>query len=308
MDVHGLSSWFALSRSELHALLIEPSFQHAQVAILIWIQQFHHAFMDTLALALSHLGNYSSYLLLSAVLLWLSGPLLYSEIALAATFAMVAADIGKLLLSTARPIGTPGIRSQYVESATGASFPSGHALVAMAVWPRFARYVQPLRLLFWLLPFAIGLSRLYLGVHWPVDVAAGWLIGWWISRMQFGSPQVHTVWLWRGLYWISMLVCLLTLALVPDTRFAVRFGLTLFVCLPFLKGLSPVSSVKQAALRLLIAGPGFALLATAGAMSMALQPVLPYMLAIYTALAAYVFTRFTAWSVKSCTHARRKVI
>ena len=36
---------------------------------------------------------------------------------------------------------------------------------------------MPLMRLLWLLPFAIGYSRLYLGKHYPSDVMGGWLVG-----------------------------------------------------------------------------------------------------------------------------------
>ena len=65
------------------------------------------------------------------------------------------------------------------------SMPSGHALAAatfygLLAWeiarrfPRFGRWPY---LLAALLAFYIGLGRLYLGVHWPTDVLAGWTIG-----------------------------------------------------------------------------------------------------------------------------------
>jgi Membrane-associated phospholipid phosphatase len=57
------------------------------------------------------------------------------------------------------------------------SFPSAHAansaalaLVAMMFWPRLRRGL-------WALPLVVGWSRVYLGKHYPVDVAAGWIIG-----------------------------------------------------------------------------------------------------------------------------------
>ncbi|WP_433786789.1 phosphatase PAP2 family protein [Actinomycetospora sp. CA-101289] len=69
---------------------------------------------------------------------------------------------------------------------TNASFPSGHALVAAAVLGVLAvlaapRLRGPLRALVAagtvLIVLAIGLSRLYLAVHWASDVLTGWLLG-----------------------------------------------------------------------------------------------------------------------------------
>jgi undecaprenyl-diphosphatase len=71
--------------------------------------------------------------------------------------------------------------------ATQTSFPSGHALISATVYLTLGAllahairerslkaYVQGLAVL---LVFAIGLSRIYLGVHWTTDVLAGWALG-----------------------------------------------------------------------------------------------------------------------------------
>jgi undecaprenyl-diphosphatase len=65
------------------------------------------------------------------------------------------------------------------------SFPSGHALSSATFFPLLARDLTALRpaakRIAWalgtLLPLYIGFGRLYLGLHWPSDVLAGWALG-----------------------------------------------------------------------------------------------------------------------------------
>ncbi|MER6917194.1 phosphatase PAP2 family protein [Streptomyces sp. NPDC000594] len=74
-----------------------------------------------------------------------------------------------------------------VDSARLAAFPSGHAMTATVVCGLLVWVAAVLgtsrRLMRWVTAVAVvsvvgvGLTRLYLGVHWPTDVLAGWLMG-----------------------------------------------------------------------------------------------------------------------------------
>ena len=57
------------------------------------------------------------------------------------------------------------------------SFPSGHSSASFSIASIIAFNMPPLSILVVALALAVGISRIYLGVHYPTDVLAGIIIG-----------------------------------------------------------------------------------------------------------------------------------
>ena len=95
--------------------------------------------------------------------------------------------VGGVLLTYALKWGFDRDRPPYAAYITSKAFPSGHALMATAFYLTLGnilyrltekRRVRGLVIGFSVaLPALVGFSRVYLGVHYPTDVVAGWALG-----------------------------------------------------------------------------------------------------------------------------------
>lgn len=103
----------------------------------------------------------------------------------------------KAALGRARPVWPDPVGSAHY-----AAFPSGHAMTAamacgLLLWLLRRHGVGPALWRTALIAAVVsvagaGLTRIWLGVHWPTDVLGGWLFG---SLVAMGAVLVHRRWL-----------------------------------------------------------------------------------------------------------------
>jgi undecaprenyl-diphosphatase len=87
--------------------------------------------------------------------------------------------------------------SQHKIKVTGFSFASGHSLTSFVLYTSIVKIFAvpfPWAWILLALPFLLGLSRLYLKVHYPEDVIGGWFIAY--AYLMFLGPWINEVHLW----------------------------------------------------------------------------------------------------------------
>jgi undecaprenyl-diphosphatase len=149
-------------------------------ALLLSFRRFHSPWRTAIARALTHMGDAKTWTLAGLACLGTMttrGTHLGLRLGAASLLATAASQALKRSLTRARPdVSIVGFEA-LAANPDRFSFPSGHTAAAFGVAIAFAGEpygVGPSALL---LAVGIGLSRVYLGAHYPLDVAAGALLG-----------------------------------------------------------------------------------------------------------------------------------
>ena len=124
------------------------------------------------------LGNEEFYLLIAPAIYWCLDAGLGLRLGLFLMANNSLKDVFKLLLNGPRPYWVePQVKGLVAQSSFGV--PSGHSQDAVVAWGTLAHHLR--KGWGWAAAIAlmllIGISRMYLGVHFPHDVLLGWLIG-----------------------------------------------------------------------------------------------------------------------------------
>ncbi len=137
------------------------------------------------------LGSIVAVPVVALVLLWRNRRPLARDVALAGVAGWLLSFWAKELIGRARP---GDLLAEIVMRGghAGLGYPSGHSTVAAAMAAVIAPHLPTrARRALWAAVGLVGIGRLYVGAHLPLDVLGGWLLGWAVGSavlLLFGSP------------------------------------------------------------------------------------------------------------------------
>lgn len=190
------------------------------IDFIIAVQTIRSPALDVFFQGVTFLGNAEFYLLLAPIIIWSVNYRLGARLGILLLFSSYLNEALKNLFMQPRPCDPrPDL---CVNHAEGYGIPSGHSQNAIVFWGVIAHWIGTVGA--WvaaiLLMLLIGVSRIYLGVHFPTDVLVGWAIGIGILGIYIALGRRIETWLGGLSLTIQVLlglsVPLLLLALQPN--------------------------------------------------------------------------------------------
>ena len=152
------------------------------MSLLYWFESIRTPFLDSFFSLITHLGSETALLAVAIIVFWCVSKKYGYYLLSVGLLGTLINQFLKLFFRIPRPwVKDPNftIVESAREGATGYSFPSGHTQSAMATFGCTARFTRSLllRILCVVLIVLTAVSRMYLGVHTPLDVGVSLIIG-----------------------------------------------------------------------------------------------------------------------------------
>jgi undecaprenyl-diphosphatase len=144
-----------------------------------WIVEHRIDWLDPLFVGLTYAGTHGLlWIALGvAVAVWLRRPSIAFAVPAVVLLTDLAASGLKLATDRRRPEETLDGIDVLVTTPSTAAFPSGHAATSFAAAVVLALALPALAPAFLVLATAVAFSRLYVGVHFPLDAIGGAVLG-----------------------------------------------------------------------------------------------------------------------------------
>ena len=172
------------------------AFSQFEGQALIWIQENLRGFMDAPVRFITMLGDHGYFWIAFTILLLFFKKTRKAALAsaLSMIFTLLVVNIAlKPMVARIRPYEVIEGLTYIVARESEFSFPSGHSANSLAcAWVLFRMLPKKIGVPALVLGLLIALSRLYLFVHYPTDVLAGFLLA-----LGIAVASCHfTDWLW----------------------------------------------------------------------------------------------------------------
>jgi undecaprenyl-diphosphatase len=155
---------------------------HLDKALRLWVVTHRLGVLDPVMWAVSVVGRSGIVWLATGTGLAIARRIRPSgllQLVLAILVALLVADyVLKPLIGRERPFSAAPAVRVIGGRPEDPSFPSGHAASAFAGAYVLSRAMPAGRLVWWAIALTIVYSRVYLGVHYPLDVIGGAAVGW----------------------------------------------------------------------------------------------------------------------------------
>lgn len=150
-----------------------------EIQILQFLQEIRNPFLTSIMEAITFMAESLFIVVVIALLYWCVDKQKSLKMAWIVLFSSVVNGIVKNIVKMPRPFQKGIVTPIRVETATSYSFPSGHTQIATSFWGGAMTIFKDksaviLGSVFILLT---AITRLYLGVHWPIDVIGGIVLG-----------------------------------------------------------------------------------------------------------------------------------
>lgn len=139
-----------------------------------------HRYLDKIMFRATNLGGaiFSTLLVLILILIGSSNiKLMGFELLTTLTISQIIVHSLKMLMSRERPYNIFEHLNTFGIDLKDYSFPSGHTTAAISMATTITLNIPRLSLIVFALAVIVGISRIYLAVHYPTDVATGIIIG-----------------------------------------------------------------------------------------------------------------------------------